>query len=324
MRQAGRYQPEYRALRERHSLLDIAGTPTLAADVTCWPVERYGLDAAILFSDIMVPLGPAGVRYEIREGVGPVVAHPIRTRADVERLQPIHPARDLPEVQEACRLIVRRLDGIPLIGFAGAPFTLASYLVEGRPSRDYLETKRLLWSDPETWALLMDRLGDIVVAHLRAQVEAGAQAVQLFDSWVGALAPSDYERAVLPTMQRIFRALEPLNVPRIYFGVGTAGLLDLMHRAGPDVLGVDWRVRLPAVRRALPPGVALQGNLDPAALLAPWPVVAREARRILADMAGDPAFIFNLGHGVLPATDPDTVRRLVALVHGESEADSDD
>jgi uroporphyrinogen decarboxylase len=316
MRQAGRYQPEYRELRRRHSLLEIAGTPSLAAEVTCLPVERYGMDAAILFSDIMVPLGPAGIRYEIREGVGPVVAEPIRQARDLERLHPIDPARDLPEVAEAIRRITRRLGDIPLIGFAGAPFTLASYLVEGRPSRDYLETKRLMWTDPPTWTTLMERLAEIVVAHARAQVAAGARAIQIFDSWAGALAPADYERAVLPTMRRIFAALADTGVPRIYFGVGTGGILPLMREAGADVLGVDWRVRLPEVRRRLGPDVPLQGNLDPAVLLQPWPVVEREATRILEEMDGDPAFIFNLGHGVLPATDPDNVRRLVNLVHG--------
>ena len=321
MRQAGRYQPEYRALREHHGMLEIAGTPHLASQVTCLPVERYGLDAAILFSDITVPAGPAGVDYEIREGVGPVVANPVRTLPDVLRLRVIDPASDLPEVSEAVRASVDRLRGVPLIGFAGGPFTLASYLVEGRPSRDYRETKRLMWGEPDAWRRLMELLGEIVARHLEAQVRAGAQAVQIFDSWVGALSPRDYRDLVLPVMRGIFARLAALGVPRIYFGVGTAGLLPLMREAGPDVLGIDWRMSLHEARERIGGGLALQGNLDPAVLLQPWAVVEREARRVLADAGGDPAYIFNLGHGVLPATDPSVVERLVRLVHEEGRVD---
>jgi uroporphyrinogen decarboxylase len=317
MRQAGRYQPEYRALRERHGMLEIAGTPKLATEVTCLPVERYGLDAAILFSDIMVPLAPAGVAFEIREGVGPVVEHPVRRGADVARLQPIEPARDLPAVGEAVERIVERLHGIPLIGFAGAPFTLASYLIEGRPSRQYIETKRLMWEDPAAWTALMTVLADIVVAHLRGQARAGARALMLFDSWVGALAPEGYRRAVMPVMTSIFRALKDLALPLIYFGVGTGSLLVPMADTGPTVLGIDWRTPLVEARRVLGARVALQGNLDPVTLLCDWPVVERDAIAILEAMRDDPGFVFNLGHGVLPATNPETVTRLAALVHGE-------
>jgi uroporphyrinogen decarboxylase len=320
MRQAGRYQPEYRALRERYSLLQIALNPALATEVTVRPVEAFGVDAAILFSDIMVPLGPLGIRYEIQEGVGPVVPDPIRTGAQVARLGELDPARDLPMVLEAVERIVARLHGVPLIGFAGAPFTLASYLVEGQPTRQYVATKRLMWSDPATWGALMDVLAETAVRYLTAQVRAGAQAVQLFDSWAGALSPADYRQHVLPATRRIFAGLAALGVPRIYFGVGTGSLLELMQATGADVVGVDWRTPLPEARRRLGPGTALQGNLDPVALLAPWPVLAAAADRILTAMRGDYAFVFNLGHGVLPETDPEQVRRLVAYVHDRGGA----
>lgn len=315
MRQAGRFQPEYRELRQRYGMLEIAHNPLLAADVTLRPVEQFGVDAAILFSDIMVPVGPLGISYEIREGVGPVVADPIRSGKDVARLRPLVAEEDLPEVLEAVSRIVPRLHGVPLIGFTGAPFTLASYLVEGRPSREYRETKRLMWSDPAAWQALMDLLGQMAVEHLRAQVRHGAQAVQIFDSWVGALSPRDYRQWVWPVMRRLFLDLKDLGVPRIYFGVGSSSLLDLMAEADPDVMGLDWRVSIGETRGRLPAVRALQGNLDPMALLQPWPVLEREARAVLADAGGHPGYIFNLGHGVPPATDPATLVRLTALVH---------
>jgi uroporphyrinogen decarboxylase len=317
MRQAGRFQPEYRALRRSHSLLDIALTPRLAAEVTVRPVEAFGVDAAILFSDIMVPLGPAGVAYEIREGVGPVVADPIRTAAQVARIRVPDPARDQPETGEAVARSVERLGEVPLIAFAGAPFTLASYLVEGKPSRTYAETKRLMWGSPDVWDALMAVLADIVVAHLKAQLEAGAAAWQLFDSWVGALNRHDYVTRVLPQTRRIFDRLRPFGKPAIYFGVGTGHLLPDMASAGADVLGVDWREPVSEVRRRLGPRPALQGNLDPVALLVPWETTAARAREVLEPMAGQGGYIFNLGHGVLPETDPAQVRRLVELVHQE-------
>jgi uroporphyrinogen decarboxylase len=315
MRQAGRYQPSYRELRKRHGMLEIALSPQLAAEVTVRPVQDYGLDAAILFSDIMVPLGPAGVRYEIREGVGPVVEEPVRTGAAVAALAVYDAALREPETAEAVERAVAALDGVPLIGFAGAPFTLASYLVEGRPSRTYAETKRLMWSRPATWGALMDVLSDIVLRHLILQVKAGAAAVQLFDSWAGALSPSDYEASVLPYVRRIFQGLEPYGVPRIYFAVGAGHLTACLAATGATVLGIDWRQELSSVRRQLGPELALQGNLDPVALLAPWAVTEERARAVLEGMAGEPGYIFNLGHGVLPTTEPDQVLRLARFVH---------
>ncbi|MDQ7857478.1 MAG: uroporphyrinogen decarboxylase [Armatimonadota bacterium] len=313
MRQAGRSQPEYRALRERYSLLEICRTPELCAEVTLRPAAQLGVDAVILFADITLPLLGLGVEFDLIEGQGPVIARPLRTAADVRRLRPLDPARDVPFVLEAIHL-VRRDARVPLIGFAGAPFTLASYLVEGRGARDLLLTKRMLFEAPEVWDTLMAHLVDATVAYLRAQVDAGAQALQLFDSWVGALAPDDYARAVLPHMRRLFDGLRALRVPVIHFGTGTAGLLRLMAQAGGDVIGVDWRIRL-ADAWALVGDRGIQGNLDPAALLAPFEVAARAAHTILTDAAGRPGHIFNLGHGVLPHTPQDHLRRLVALVH---------
>lgn len=317
MRQAGRYQPEYRALRERYSLLDLCRTPDLCAQVTLLPVEQLGVDAAILFADITLPLLGLGVPFDIVEGTGPVIERPVRGQADLARLRPLEPERDVPFVLEAIRLI-RRASPVPLIGFAGAPFTLASYLVEGGGSRDLLRTKGMIHQAPGLWAALMARLADATIAYLAAQVEAGCQAVQVFDSWVGALAPRDYEAAVLPHMQRLFEALRPLGVPVIHFGTGTAGLLALMARAGGDVIGVDWRIRLGQAWAQIG-DAAIQGNLDPAALLAPFEVAAEGAREILGEAGGRPGHIFNLGHGVLPETPPDHLRRLVDLVHEQSE-----
>ncbi|MDR7483855.1 MAG: uroporphyrinogen decarboxylase [Armatimonadota bacterium] len=313
MRQAGRSQPEYRALRERYALLDICRTPELCAQVTLRPVAQLGVDAAILFADIALPLAGLGVAFDLVEGQGPVISHPIRRDADVAALRPFEPERDVPYVLEAIRL-VRGASPVPLIGFAGAPFTLASYLIEGRGSRDCLLTRRTLLEAPALWDRLMAHLTDATLAYLRAQVAAGVQAVQVFDSWVGALAPSDYERAVLPHMRRLFDGLRELGVPTIHFGTGTAGLLRLMAQAGGDVIGVDWRIRLDDAWAQI--GEAgIQGNLDPAALLAPFEVVERAARDILAQAGGRRGHIFNLGHGVLPETPVDHLRRLTDLVH---------
>lgn len=313
MRQAGRYLPEYRALRDRYSLLDLCRTPELAAQVTLLPVARLGVDAAILFSDITIPLLGLGVPFEIVEGTGPVIAAPLRTAADVERLRPVEPAADLPFVLDAIRL-VRRETPVPLLGFAGAPFTLASYLIEGHGSRELLQTKRMLHGAPDVWAALMARLTDATLAYLRAQVEAGVQAVQVFDSWVGALAPRDYAAAVLPYMRRLFAGLRETGAPVIHFGTGTAGLLPWLAQAGGDVVSVDWRIGL-GDAWALIGEAGIQGNLDPAALLAPFGVAAAAAREILAEAGGRPGHIFNLGHGVLPETPVDHLRRLVDLVH---------
>jgi uroporphyrinogen decarboxylase len=317
MRQAGRYQREYRALRARHSMLELCRTPELCAQVTLLPVEQMGVDAAILFADIMLPLIGLGVPFDIVEGTGPVIGTPIRTDAQVGALRPLEPERDLPFVLEAIRLI-RGEVRVPLIGFAGAPFTVASYLIEGRGSRDLPHTKTMLYGSPALWHRLMHRLTDATIAYLQAQVAAGAQAVQIFDSWVGALAPRDYEIAVMPHMQRLFGALAVLEVPVIHFGTGTAGLLPLMARAGGDVIGVDWRIRLSDAWARIG-GAGIQGNLDPALLLAPFEVAAAAAREILSESAARPGHIFNLGHGVLPQTPPDHLRRLVELVHEHTQ-----
>ena len=314
MRQAGRALPEYRAVRAKASMFDVIRTPELAAEVTAQPVRRLGVDAAILFSDIVVPLFALGVGVELREGVGPVVEQPFRTDADLKRLRPFEPEVDAPYVAETVRLVVGELD-VPLIGFAGGPFTLASYLVEGGPSKTHARTKALMHSEPGTWRELVDRLAGISLASLRAQVEAGAQAVQLFDSWAGALSPDDYRTHVLDASARIFAGLGDLGVPRIHFGVGTGELLGLLGAAGADVVGVDWRVPLDAARTRVADGLALQGNLDPAVCLAPWDVVEAAALDVLRRNGGHPGHVFNLGHGVLPETDPDTLRRLVELVH---------
>ncbi|MEJ5253933.1 MAG: uroporphyrinogen decarboxylase [Acidimicrobiales bacterium] len=316
MRQAGRSLPEYRAVRGRGSILDAIRDPELAAEITLQPVRRYGVDAAILYSDIVVPVAAVGFGVDVTPGIGPVVAEPFRGERDLARLRPLEPEVDTPYVIETVRLVTNEL-AVPLIGFAGAPFTVASYLIEGRPSRSYARTKSLMHSEPGLWSSLLDRLADLAIASLRSQVEAGASAVQLFDSWAGALSPPDYERFVLPHSRRVFEAIADLGVPRIHFGVGTGELLDLLAAAGADVVGVDWRVPLDRARRRVPGSTALQGNLDPAICLAPWDVVADQARDVLRRNGGHPGHVFNLGHGVLPETHPDTLSRLVELIHEE-------
>jgi uroporphyrinogen decarboxylase len=319
MRQAGRYQPEYRALRERYGILEICRTPELAAQVAILPVDQLGVDAAILFSDIVVPLAAMGVDLRIEEGRGPVIDSPVRAAADVERIRPLDPEADVPFVLEAVKLLVKQLD-VPVIGFAGAPFTLASYLVEGGPSRDFARTKALMLGEPATWRSLMERLSGAVLAYLRAQVEAGAHAVQLFDSWVGALSPQDYDDHVLPFVRPIFDGLAPTGVPRIHFGVTTGELLTRMRDAGADVVGVDWRVPLDDAWERVGDGVAVQGNLDPAALFAPWEPLRGKVLDVLRRAGGRPGHVFNLGHGVLPGTPPDALRRVTDLVHEETGA----
>ena len=314
MRQAGRSLPEYRAVRGSGSILDALHHPELAAEITLQPVRRYGVDAAILYSDIVVPVAAIGFGVDVKAGRGPVVEEPFRGAADLDRLRPLEPEQDTPWVLETVKMVVKELD-VPLIGFAGAPFTVASYLVEGGPSRDYVRTKLLMHTEPETWAALADRLADLAVASLRAQVAAGCAAIQLFDSWAGALSPADYRRHVVPATTKVLAGLADLGVPRIHFGVGTGELLGLMAEAGADVVGVDWRVPLAEARRRIGPGRAVQGNLDPVTCLAPWDVVAEAARAVLADAGPGPGHVFNLGHGVLPTTEPDTLARLVDLVH---------
>jgi uroporphyrinogen decarboxylase len=280
------------------------------------------VDAAILYSDIVVPLAATGFGVEVKPGTGPVVARPFRSTADLGRLRPFEPGEDAPWVAETVRILGAE-SPVPVIGFAGGPFTLASYLVEGGPSREHLRTKGLMYAEPRLWGLLMERLADITAASLRDQVAAGVAAVQVFDSWIGTLSPSDYRAHVLPASRRIFTSLKDLGVPRIHFGVGTGELLGLMAEAGADVIGVDWRVPLTEAARRAPEVLALQGNLDPAVCLAPWEVVATEARRILAERPAGYGHIFNLGHGVLPETDPDTLTRLVELIHEATALRSD-
>jgi uroporphyrinogen decarboxylase len=313
MRQAGRSLPEYRALRQHHDVLAICRDPKLAAEVSLQPVRRYGVDAAILFSDIVVPVIAMGVDVDIRPGIGPVVADPIREAADVDRLGVFDPAEGAPFVFETIRALRQGLT-VPLIGFGGAPFTLASYLIEGGPSKTHARTKALMYSSREVWHKLMDRLAEATLAYLRAQIASGAQAVQLFDSWVGHLGPAEYRTYVLPSTEHIMAGLEGLGAPRILFGVGTGELLADMARSGADVVGVDWRVPLDQARRRVGRGVALQGNLDPAILLAPREAVEERAGDVLR-RGGGRAHIFNLGHGVLPETDPAMLGYLVEFVH---------
>ncbi|MFI8940132.1 uroporphyrinogen decarboxylase [Streptomyces syringium] len=317
MRQAGRSLPEYRKVREGTAMLESCMRPDLVTEITLQPVRRHNVDAAIFFSDIVVPLKAIGIDLDIKPGVGPVVAQPIRSRADLERLRPLD-ADDVPYVTEAIGMLTAELGTTPLIGFAGAPFTLASYLVEGGPSRNHEHTKALMYGDPELWADLLDRLADITAAFLKVQIEAGASAVQLFDSWVGALAPADYRRSVMPASAKVFDDVADYGVPRIHFGVGTGELLGLMGEAGADVVGVDWRIPMDEAARRVGPGKALQGNLDPAVLFAGHEAVETKAREVLDAAAKLEGHVFNLGHGVLPTTDPDALTRLVAYVHEQT------
>jgi uroporphyrinogen decarboxylase len=312
MRQAGRSLPEYRALRAGTAMLQACLDPALTCEITLQPVRRHGVDAAILFSDIVVPLFAAGVGVDIVPGTGPVVAHPVRTAADVAALPALVPEQVAP-VADAVALLLRELGETPLIGFAGAPFTLASYLVEGGPSRNHERTKALMYSAPDVWHALMGRLADLTATFLRAQVDAGVDAVQLFDSWAGALSERDYRRFVLPHSTRVLGAVADAGVPRIHFGVGTGELLAAMAEAGADVVGVDWRVPLSEAARRT--GRPVQGNLDPAVLFADRSSIEAEVRRILEEGSRAPGHVFNLGHGVLPETDPDVVTWLVELVH---------
>jgi uroporphyrinogen decarboxylase len=315
MRQAGRYLPEYRALRERFGFLELCHNSEAATEVTLQPVERFGVDAAILFADILLLLEPLGVGLEFAKGEGPVIHHPVRTEADVAKLEPIDVAEAVPFVFETVRKVARALAGrTPLIGFAGAPFTVASYVVEGGPSRDYLHTKRLMYEAPEAWHRLMELLSQAIADYLNGQIAAGADAVQLFDSWVGVLAPEDYRRFVLPHTRTVIKSLTT-GAPVIHFGTGTAGLLPLLREAGGDVIGLDWRVDLAEGWRAVGHDVGVQGNLDPAVLLAPPAVIRERARAVLERAAGRPGHVFNLGHGVYQQTPPDHVKALVDAVH---------
>jgi uroporphyrinogen decarboxylase len=318
MRQAGRCLAGYRALRETYDILTITRTPELCAQVTLMPVEEFGVDAAVMYADIMLPLIGMGVPFSIDPGIGPLIHAPVRSEGDIASLRVVDPREATPELFEAIKLVRRELDGTTaVVGFAGGPFTVASYMIEGKPTKDFSRTKAMLYGEPELWHRLMATLTEVTISYLRAQVEAGAQMIQLFDSWAGALSVSAYEEMVLPYSRRILRAVAETGVPTIHFGTTTAHLLEAMARCGSDVISVDWRLPIDeAWRRIGDHGI--QGNLDPGVLLAPFEVVAREARKILELAGGRPGHIFNLGHGVLPETSSDHLRRLAELVHEDS------
>jgi len=315
MRQAGRHLPGYRKLREVHPILEIARTPELAAAVSLEPVRRYDVDAGVVFADISLPFAGLGVEFSIDPGLGPVVRHPIRSRADVEALTEFDARSSVPFVGRAIERFLEQERDRPIIGFAGGPFTLAAYLVEGGPSREYVETKRLIYGDPDTFDRLLARLTDLTVDYLRLQAESGAAVLQLFDTWAGALSPALFERHLLEPLRTIFDAVRPLHRPTIYFSTGSSHLVELLATTGADALGVDWREPLGRVRRRVGPRMALQGNLDPGALLGTEAALLREARAVLDEVPDGSSHVFNLGHGVLPETDPERVRALVDFVH---------
>ncbi|HZG61588.1 MAG TPA: uroporphyrinogen decarboxylase [Anoxybacillus sp.] len=314
MRQAGRSQPEYRALKEKYSLFEITHQPELCAYVTRLPVEQYNVDAAILYKDIMSPLPAIGVDVDIKAGIGPVISNPIRSLADVEKLGEINPEEDVPYVLETIKLLTTEQLNVPLIGFAGAPFTLASYMIEGGPSKNYNKTKAFMYAEPKAWFALMDKLADMTIRYVKAQIHAGAKAIQIFDSWVGALNVQDYRYFIKPTMERIFSALREENVPLIMFGVGAGHLAKEWHDLPLDVVGLDWRL---SIKEAREMGItkAVQGNLDPAVLLAPWEVIEERVKEILDQGMEHPGYIFNLGHGIFPQIQPETLKRLTAFIH---------
>ena len=319
MRQAGRYMASYRAIRERHTLLDICRHPELAAEVTLQPVDAIEVDAAILFSDLLLPLDPMGIPFDFVAGEGPVIDPPVRSIERIDRLRQFEPREDLAHVLDTIRLLrIRLADRVPLIGFAGAPFTLASYAIEGGPSNNYARTKALMYGEPAAWHRLADRLASVVADYLTAQIEAGAQAVQVFDSWVGALSPRDYREFALPHTRKIFTSVEPLGVPTLHFGTGTTTLLSEMREAGGDVIGLDWRIPLDAGWAQIGFDRAVQGNLDPTLLLGPAHRMLRGAQDVLRRAAGRPGHIFNLGHGILPSTDLQQVQTLARYVHQQT------
>ncbi|WP_080874089.1 uroporphyrinogen decarboxylase [Oceanobacillus timonensis] len=318
MRQAGRSQPEYRALKEKYSLFEITHQPELCAYVTRLPVENYGVDAAILYKDIMTPLPAIGVDVEIKSGIGPVIEQPIRTKQDIEKLGEIDPETDIPYVLDTIRLLVEEQLDVPLIGFSGAPFTLASYMVEGGPSKNYTKTKALMYREPETWFALMDKLAKMIIRYAEAQIKAGASAIQIFDSWVGALSAEDYRYFIKPVMTDIFVALKKYDVPLITFGVGASHLLLEWNDLPVDVIGLDWRTSVNEARKR---GVTktLQGNLDPAILLSDWETIEKRTKAILDQGMHTEGYVFNLGHGVTPDIKPETLKRLTELVHSYSK-----
>lgn len=314
MRQAGRSQPEYRAIKEKYSLFEITHQPELCAYVTRLPVEQYNVDAAILYKDIMSPLPAIGVDVDIKAGIGPVISNPIRSLSDVEKLGEIHPEEDVPYVLDTIKLLTQEQLSVPLIGFAGAPFTLASYMIEGGPSKNYNKTKAFMYAEPKAWFALMDKLGDMTITYVKSQIAAGAKAIQIFDSWVGALNVADYRYFIKPIMNRIFTELRGEGVPLIMFGVGASHLALEWHDLPLDVVGLDWRLPISQAREM---GITktVQGNLDPAILLAPWEVIEERAREVLDQGMQHPGYIFNLGHGVFPQVQPETLKRLTAFIH---------
>jgi uroporphyrinogen decarboxylase len=314
MRQAGRSQPEYRAIKEKYSLFEITHQPELCAYVTRLPVEQYNVDAAILYKDIMTPLPAIGVDVEIKSGIGPVISNPITSLADVEKLGEIDPESDVPYVLETIKLLTEEQLSVPLIGFSGAPFTLASYMIEGGPSKNYNKTKAFMYSEPKAWFALMDKLAEVIVTYVKSQVKAGARAIQIFDSWVGALNVQDYRYYIKPVMHRIFTQLKEENVPLIMFGVGASHLAKEWHDLPIDVVGLDWRLQISEAREI---GIhkTVQGNLDPAILLSPWEVIEERAKAILDQGMAQPGYIFNLGHGVFPSVNPETLKRLTSFIH---------
>ncbi|MFD0674193.1 uroporphyrinogen decarboxylase [Cohnella sp. GCM10027633] len=319
MRQAGRYDPDYRKIKEKYSLLEICRQPELAAEVTLMPIRKLGVDAAILYSDIMNPVASIGIDFDIVKDVGPVIANPVRSAADVDRLKPIDVEGDLSHVLETIRILDRELEA-PLITFGGAPFTLASYIVEGRPSKSYARTKALMYSEPDVWHRLMGKLADMQATYLRAHIGAGSKAVQLFDSWVGSLAPHDFKTFVLPHVESIFEQIADLDVPKIYFpGVSSGELLPHLTNLRANVIGLDWRVPIAEGRRRLQGKFAVQGNLDPFVLEAPSSVIHEHARRILDEGMKEPGYIFNLGHGLYPEASLDKLRELTSFIHAYSE-----
>jgi uroporphyrinogen decarboxylase len=317
MRQAGRSQPEYRKVKEKYSLFEITHQPELCAFVTRLPVENYNVDAAILYKDIMTPLPALGVDVEIKGGIGPVISNPIRTLADVEKLGEINPEEDVPYVLETIKLLTEEQLSVPLIGFSGAPFTLASYMIEGGPSKNYNKTKAFMYAEPKAWFALMDKLGDMIITYVKSQLKAGAKAIQIFDSWVGALNIEDYRIFIKPVMNRIFTALKDENAPLIMFGVGASHLALEWNDLPLDVVGLDWRLPIQQAREM---GISktVQGNLDPAILLAPWEVIEEKAKSILDQGMAQGGYIFNLGHGVFPQVDPAVLTRLTAFIHDYS------
>jgi uroporphyrinogen decarboxylase len=322
MRQAGRCLPEYRALREKHPFLEVARTPELAVEATMMPIDRLGVDGAVLFADIMLPLEGMGIEFEIRPGVGPVIANPIRTTADVERIRVVDPEEGTPYVLDAIRLLRSTLgERAAALGFAGAPFTLACYLVDGRPSREYPKTKAMMYGQPELWDALMGKLTEVTARYLEGQVRAGADVVQLFDSWLGLVDSQTYAARVAPYTAAIFERLRNL-IPTIHFSTGTVQLLGQIAATRPDIVSVDWRLPLDEAWSAIGPDLGIQGNLDPTLLLAPWNTVEIAALDILRRANGRLGHVFNLGHGLLPETDPDVLARLVDLVHAAPEIEA--